>query len=133
MTHYLITHRYKVDRRIIYKELIAKGFTVQQSRIMRDWRVNIINKHLLQNNKQPLEHKTKINTKTIKMKPYKRKRIKMETIDIIFKKSKSYERFLMNCKSRGYTLHDIDNFLGLNKDDIIDNKGKNKFKLVKQR
>lgn len=59
MTTSLITHRYKVDRRIIYKELRNKGFMSIQASKMRDWRVNIINKLLLSQNKEPLEFKVK--------------------------------------------------------------------------
>jgi hypothetical protein len=55
----IITHRYKVDRRIIYKELRNRGISIKKSRIMRDWRINIINKYLEASNLLKIEHLAK--------------------------------------------------------------------------
>lgn len=55
----MITHRYKVDRRIIYQELRNRGLSINQARIMRDWRINIINKYLKVNNIYEIEHNVK--------------------------------------------------------------------------
>lgn len=55
----IITHRYKVDRRIIYKELRNRGISIKKSRMMRDWRINIINKYLEASNLLKIEHLAK--------------------------------------------------------------------------